>query len=118
MQKVLKYTRTEVQRNMFLTSPYLIILSSSPWTMPRSLFRWLLHVMAADQNQLVTSSIYAVLQRTISQVIFVYTMLCLSDIAVKSSKNNLTIDCEYFLFSSRKHLCLAWMIGIWPGYSR
>ncbi|KAG0263551.1 hypothetical protein BG011_008615 [Mortierella polycephala] len=67
MQKVIKYTRTEVQRNMFLTSPYLIILSSSPWTMPRSLFRWLLHVMAADQNQLVTSSIYAVLQRTISQ---------------------------------------------------
>ncbi|KAF9188477.1 mannosyl-oligosaccharide alpha-1,2-mannosidase [Haplosporangium sp. Z 767] len=67
VQKVLKCTRTEVQRNLFLTSPYLIILSSSPWTMPRSLFRWLLHVMAADQNQLVTSSIYAILQRTISQ---------------------------------------------------
>ncbi|KAF9963412.1 hypothetical protein BGZ65_003577 [Modicella reniformis] len=67
VQKVLKYTQTELQRQQFLTSPFLMIMSSSPWTMPRSLFRWLVHIVAAEQNQLVTSSVFALLQRILSQ---------------------------------------------------
>ncbi|KAG0304970.1 hypothetical protein BGZ98_004759 [Dissophora globulifera] len=67
VQRVLKSTRTESQRNQFLTSPFLMILSSSPWTMPRSLFRWLVHVVAAEQNQLVALSVFALLQRMLSQ---------------------------------------------------
>ncbi|KAG0296637.1 hypothetical protein BGZ96_008936 [Linnemannia gamsii] len=67
VQKVLKYTRTEVQRTQFLTSPFLTILCSSPWTMPRSLFRWLVHVVATEQNQSVTLSVFSILQKVLSQ---------------------------------------------------
>ncbi|KAG0202612.1 hypothetical protein BGX33_009564 [Mortierella sp. NVP41] len=67
VQRVLKHTRTEVQRNQFLTSPFLTILCSSPWTMPRSLFRWLVHVVAIEQNQPVTLSVFTILQKVLSQ---------------------------------------------------
>ncbi|KAG0354965.1 hypothetical protein BGZ54_001359 [Gamsiella multidivaricata] len=67
VQKVLKATQTEMQRNQFLTSPFLMIMSSSPWTMPRSLFRWLVHVVAVEQNTAVTLSLFALLQRVLSQ---------------------------------------------------
>ncbi|KAF9155381.1 hypothetical protein BG015_010031 [Linnemannia schmuckeri] len=67
VQKVIKHTRTEVQRTQFLTSPFLAILCSSPWTMPRSLFRWLVHVVATEQNQPVTLSVFSIIQKVLSQ---------------------------------------------------
>ncbi|KAF9948907.1 hypothetical protein BGZ72_009220 [Mortierella alpina] len=67
IQKVLKCTGSDSQRRMILTSPYLMILSSSPWNMPRSLFRWLVLVMAVEQDHTVTSSVFALLQRALSQ---------------------------------------------------
>ncbi|KAF9944193.1 hypothetical protein BGZ70_004932, partial [Mortierella alpina] len=67
IQKVLKCTRSDSQRRMILTSPYLMILSSSPWNMPRSLFRWLVLVMAVEQDHTVTSSVFSLLQRALSQ---------------------------------------------------
>ncbi|KAI1312626.1 hypothetical protein EDD11_002935 [Mortierella claussenii] len=67
VQKVVKCTRTETQRNQFLTSPFLMIMSSTPWTMPRSLFRWLIQVVAVEEHQPVTLSVVALLQRIISQ---------------------------------------------------
>ncbi|CAO3567353.1 unnamed protein product [Mortierella alpina] len=65
--KVLKCTRSDSQRRMILTSPYLMILSSSPWNMPRSLFRWLVLVMAVEQDHTVTASVFSLLQRALSQ---------------------------------------------------
>ncbi|KAF9198176.1 hypothetical protein BGZ49_001092, partial [Haplosporangium sp. Z 27] len=67
VQKVIKYTRTEAQRIQFLTSPFLMIMSSSPWEVPRSLFRWLVHIVTVEQNQLVILSVFALLQRVLSQ---------------------------------------------------
>ncbi|KAF9923794.1 mannosyl-oligosaccharide alpha-1,2-mannosidase [Linnemannia zychae] len=67
IQKVLKNTQTETQRNQFLTSPFLTIICTSPWAMPRSLFRWLVHIVATEQNQSVTLSVYVILQRVLSQ---------------------------------------------------
>ncbi|KAF9166145.1 hypothetical protein BGX20_000321 [Mortierella sp. AD010] len=67
VQKAVKCTRTDIQRTQFLTSPFLMIISSSPWAMPRSLFRWLVHVVSVEQNQAVTLSVFALLQRTFSQ---------------------------------------------------
>ncbi|KAF8948709.1 hypothetical protein BGZ47_003036 [Haplosporangium gracile] len=67
VQRVIKHTRTEVQRTQFLTSPFLAILCSSPWTMPRSLFRWLVHVVATEQNQPVTLSVFSIIQKVLSQ---------------------------------------------------
>ncbi|KAF9109918.1 hypothetical protein BGX27_006996 [Mortierella sp. AM989] len=67
VQKVLKCTQTGAQRTQFLTSPFLMIMSSSPWSMPRSLFRWLVHIVAVEQNQSVTLSVFALLQRIFSQ---------------------------------------------------
>ncbi|KAF9988175.1 hypothetical protein BGZ75_009872 [Mortierella antarctica] len=67
IQKVLKCSRSDSQRCMILTSPYLMILSSSPWNMPRSLFRWLVLVVAVEQDHTVTSSVFSLLQRALSQ---------------------------------------------------
>ncbi|KAG0220954.1 hypothetical protein BGX31_010335 [Mortierella sp. GBA43] len=67
VQKVLKATMTDSGRHQFMTSPFLMIMSSTPWAMPRSLFRWLVHVVAAEQNQSVTLSAFAILQRALSQ---------------------------------------------------
>ncbi|KAK3847351.1 MAG: hypothetical protein J3R72DRAFT_163323 [Linnemannia gamsii] len=67
VQRVLKHTQTEVQRHQFLTSPFLPILCSSPWTMPRSLFRWLVHVVATEHNQSVTLSVFSIIQKVLSQ---------------------------------------------------
>ncbi|KAF9144141.1 hypothetical protein BGX30_013679 [Mortierella sp. GBA39] len=67
VQRVIKHTRTEVQRTQFLTSPFLTILCSSPWTMPRSLFRWLVHVVATEQNQPVTLSVFSIIRKVLSQ---------------------------------------------------
>ncbi|KAF9576477.1 hypothetical protein EC968_007955 [Mortierella alpina] len=67
IQKVLKCTHSDSQRRMILTSPYLMILSSSPWNMPRSLFRWLVLVLAVEQDHIVTSSVFSLLQRALSQ---------------------------------------------------
>ncbi|KAF9435040.1 hypothetical protein BGZ76_006999 [Entomortierella beljakovae] len=67
VEKTLKCTRSDIQRTQFLTSPYLMIMSSSPWSMPRSLFRWLVHVVSVEQNQSITLSVFAMLQRVFSQ---------------------------------------------------
>ncbi|KAI8602144.1 hypothetical protein EDD21DRAFT_372675 [Dissophora ornata] len=67
VQKVLKCTQSENHRRQFLTSPFLMIMSSSPWTMPRSLFRWLVHVVATEEDQFVALSVFALLQRILSQ---------------------------------------------------
>ncbi|OAQ33360.1 hypothetical protein K457DRAFT_134488 [Linnemannia elongata AG-77] len=67
VQRVIKHTRTEVQRTQFLMSPFLSILCSSPWTMPRSLFRWLVHIVATEQNQPVTLLVFSVIQKVLSQ---------------------------------------------------
>ncbi|KAF8978655.1 hypothetical protein BGZ46_006247 [Entomortierella lignicola] len=72
VQKVIKYTRTEAQRIQFLTSPFLMIMSSSPWEMPRSLFRWLVHIVTVEQNQPVILSVFALLQRVLSQDLTLY----------------------------------------------
>ncbi|KAF9918504.1 hypothetical protein BX616_008349 [Lobosporangium transversale] len=67
VQKVLECTKTETERRHFLMSPYLMIISATPWTMPRSLFKWLLLVTATEQHQPVTLSVFALLQRILTQ---------------------------------------------------
>ncbi|KAG0050737.1 hypothetical protein BGZ83_004484 [Gryganskiella cystojenkinii] len=67
LEKLQSRSRNERDRSLFLTSPYLPILCKSAWRMPPSVFHWLVQVMAAEQNAAVTSSVFSILQRVLTQ---------------------------------------------------
>ncbi|KAF9585165.1 hypothetical protein BGW38_003649, partial [Lunasporangiospora selenospora] len=66
-RKVQRFTKSSEQTTMFLASPFMSVMCSSSWTMPRSLFRWLLHVVAAEQNQPVALAAFSLLQKTLAK---------------------------------------------------